>query len=127
MFKIVNDRAIFSSGKLNVINNYSSRPGGKVITNGDKKIMVAQIGKPFYGSGLSFKEFSVCWPDYFEKEVSRILPSEIKTNKNRKYIGIHTYNLSTNYLVIDLIFESNNLIETVYRGFNKITSGMKRT
>lgn len=123
VFKLSND-GIYEAPKENVrtIDYYMTRPAGKIINDSRNRrsIIVSQICKPKYGSGLVFKEFDLSWPQYSEKEIFRCLPNEIMTDKKNKYDGIHTYNLSDNYMVIDLLETKTNITETLFRIINKI-------
>lgn len=122
LFKIENDRIIFSDAKLNTLDSYYSRPAGKIFYDDilEKKLMVSQICKPKYGSGLIFKEFDLQFPYYKEKECYRVYPTEILSNKKTRWDGMHTFNTSENYIVIDLIWSRFNIIEKFYRLINRL-------
>lgn len=76
---------------------------------------VCQICKPLYGTGLIFKEVTVEWPQYSEKEIYRVYPSDIHCDVQRKYVGAHTFNLTENYMVIDLVWDRFSPVEKFYR------------
>lgn len=110
----------FSKGEFRLLESYMSRPAGKLINNGDKLIMVSQICKPKYGSGLVFKEIKVDYPNYIEEELFRVYPNQIKCNLKKRFDGIHTFNMTKNYIVIDMIWTRFNAIEKWYRLLRKI-------
>ena len=104
------------------VDNSLSRPAGKIFWDEkiNKHVAVFQNCKELYGSGLVFKEFDLNFPNYEEKEIDRYNPSDIKCNINRKFDGVHTFNMSENYLVIDVIWSRFNLLEKVSRIIKKI-------
>ena len=106
IIKLCQNGSTVSNGKIKTIENYLTRPAGRIITNQEtgKEIMVSQGCKPLYGSGLIFKEFNLSWPDYSEHELYRIYPENIKCNTKKEYVGIHTFNITDHYVVIDLIW-----------------------
>lgn len=122
MFKIENDNIVLSERKLDTLDFYLTRPAGKIFkeNNSERDLMVSQICKPVYGSGLIIKDFEVNWPFYKEHELYRIYPNDIKCNKKYRYVGMHTLNYTENYVVIDLIWNRLNLIEKFFRGFHRI-------
>lgn len=89
----------------------SARPGGRVISDGEKLFRVSQDGSNGYGSGLVFSEIDSFLPIYKEHEVSRITAGEIKGNWNRKFFGIHTYNRIDEVEVVDLKYRTFSLSE----------------
>lgn len=105
--------SIVSDGNIETLEYYLTRPAGKIYKDKatGKEIMVSQICKPLYGSGLIFKEFSLDWPDYTEHELFRIYPNEIQCDLKKNYVGIHTFNTTDNYVVIDLIWNRFSLSE----------------
>lgn len=99
----------------------TSRPAGKVLTdNSNHDELVTQIGKPAYGSGLVFKKFELNWPEYCEWEEFRLTAIDLKLDKKRDYIGLHTFNVSQNYTVIDLIWEEVLLQRIFFRVTRKL-------
>lgn len=123
IFKINHDGCEFSKGNIDTLDFYLTRPAGKVFRDDGKQIMVSQICKPLYGSGLIFKEFYINWPDYTEKEMFRIYPKDIRCNKRANYIGVHTHNVSDNYVVIDLIWNRFSLSEKIYHFRKRLRRG----
>lgn len=116
MFNEDKDKIEFSMDKLNTLEFYFTRPAGKVFNTSDNKmILVSQICKPLYGSGLIFKRIQVDFPKYSEMELFKVYPNEISSNIHRRIDGIHTYNYSPNYIVIDLLWSRFNICEKAYR------------
>ncbi len=122
IFKMENENIVFSESLVDTIDSSLSRPAGKIIYDefSGREIMVSQICKPKYGSGLVFKEFDLEFPHYKEKELYRIFPSSINSDKVKKWDGIHTFNVSENYTVIDLIWSRFNFVEKSFRFINKL-------
>lgn len=102
------------------------RPAGKIFTRDGKHIIPVQIGTPAYGSGIIFKEFDISWPDYWERELLRMMPENTITDRKRNYIGLHTFNFSENYTVIDLIWEEVLLQRLFFRILRKLKKLVKR-
>jgi len=122
MGRVTKDGIQESNGTMETLDFYLTRPAGKIFTSKDteKQIMVSQICKPLYGSGLVIKKFDVSWPDYSEKEICRLYPKDVKCNLKKKYVGMHTLNYSENYVVIDLIWDRFSPVEKFFRGLRKI-------
>lgn len=115
IFKLTEKGCEYLDGKCETLDYYLTRPAGNIFVDSQsgKKIMVSQICKPLYGSGLIFKEFKLDWPNYIEKELFKIYPNEIKCDIKEKYVGMHTYNITDNFVVIDLIWNRFSLSEKV--------------
>lgn len=111
-----------SEGNMKTLEFYLTRPAGKIFFDEalKKDVMVSQICKPKYGSGLILKEFEIDWPDYSEKELCRIYPQDVTCEKKKKYCGMHTLNFTDHYVVIDLVWERFSVVEKWYRGKRKI-------
>lgn len=113
IFKINDNKCIFSNGEVKTLDIYLTRSAGKILKDpkSGENIMVSQIGKPLYGSGLIFKNFELEWPDYNEREIFRVFPEDIICDVPKKYIGIHTFNMTEHYIVIDLIWNRFSYFE----------------
>lgn len=122
LFKISDGSIVFSDKKLETLDFFYSRPAGNVIHDevNKKNIMVSQICKPLYGSGLIFKEFELDFPFYKEKRIKEVFPSDVKCDVKKNWDGMHTFNVSDNYTVIDLVWSRFSIVEKMYRLFNKI-------
>lgn len=114
LFSIDNNKITFS--KQNPLSNdmASARCGGNVIKRNEKMIRVAQKCDKFYGEALIFSEILSINP-YKELNLKTIKVDDIYLNKKKKFLGIHTYNESLNYQVVDL----------QYRKFEPIRFGIR--
>lgn len=121
IFIINGKKAQLSNGIINSIGDEFDRPAGKVFFDdyAHEFILPGQIGIPKYGSGLVFKKYSMKWPDFDEENYSVVLPKDIRVNDNRKFDGVHTFNISENYIVIDLIWTRFSIRETVFKIIRK--------
>lgn len=109
LYRILNGRAV----DMQVISesNEGNRCGGKIITEQNRIIRVAQNCKEEYGGGLIFYEIESVSPIYVEHEVKRILPKDIFLDGKNKFTGIHTYNTFRNIEVIDLKYSKISIDE----------------
>ena len=94
------------------------RPGGRI--DAKRKIRVAQNCEDGYGKGLIFYQYQIQDGNYAESEMTRIMPEQIKLSKRIYLAGMHTYNCSEHFEVIDIKTRSFSL----RRVFNKIKSIM---
>lgn len=121
IYKMENNQLIDNDVSNSITDINTLRPAGKILTTSDgTNKMVTQIGKPLYGSGLVFKEFNLCWPDYKERELFRLTADDLNIDKRRNYIGLHTFNVSENYTVVDLIWEEIVWQRIFFRCLRKI-------
>lgn len=116
-FKISDEGIVFSDGYKTIMEDTFSRPAGKAIYDErlSKLIVPYQIGKPTYGAGMVLKEVNINWPNYEEKEIKRLYPNDVKFDRRRNYIGMHTLNITDKYVVIDVIWNRFSLIEALCR------------
>lgn len=122
LFRVRDGNCEFSDNKSDILPYYLSRPAGKIFYDKTlkKKLAVAQICKPAYGSGLIFKKYNIDWPYYSEEEYKRVLPKDVKYDIKHRYDGIHTFNATEHYIVIDLAWSRINIYEQICRGMKKI-------
>ena len=99
------------------------RPAGRI--NEEMKIRPAQNCIEDYGKGLVFYKYDMRNSVYAEKELYRFYPQDICLNKKLYLDGMHTYNWSENYEVIDIKTRRFNLLNLVMRVWNKISSGRR--
>lgn len=79
------------------------RPAGKIFENNGMVFRPAQDCTESYGCALNFYHITLfSESDYQEHLVSKILPSSICSDLPETPLGIHTYNVSSKYEVIDL-------------------------
>ena len=101
----------------NISNDMSSaRPGGNVIFEREKMLRVAQDSEQDYGKALNIIEVQNLTDDYSEKTVFCMTPDLVSPKNGKSACGIHTYNSSKNFEVIDLKYYRNSW----YRLFLKI-------
>ena len=97
------------------------RPAGCFFEKDGKTYRPAQICDNMYGEGLIFYQ---CWLDldgYNEKAIKEIYPSDIKLDKKLKgIIGMHTYNFTDKYEVIDIQFRRFNVFDVLSKIVHKI-------
>lgn len=104
-----------------------SRPAGRIF-NDDlcaKNIIPTQIGIPTYGAGIVLNELTVNWPTASINPITRIYPTQLKVDKEKEYIGVHTLNFSTNYMVIDLKWYGFNALNLLFKFKRKFTGESK--
>lgn len=116
LFKFESDNLVISNGNLSTLEYYYSRPAGKIyFDDRGNSFMVSQICKDRYGQGLIFKSFDIQWPNYSEKEEIKVFPQNIRIDKKINIDGIHTFNTTENYVVIDVLWSRFNFVEKFYR------------
>ena len=84
--------------------NYSKkigRPGGNVLVEKGKIFRVTQSGEKHYGEKLVFKSFKNLNLNYEEEDILDVNPSDFKIPNGCKYDGVHTYNKSGGYEIVD--------------------------
>lgn len=78
------------------------RPAGRTFCYEGKMIRPAQDCTKGYGFGLNFYEVVCLDADHYEEKLlKKILPSDISVRNEKCIHGIHTYNLTDDYEVID--------------------------
>ena len=85
------------------VDDVNKRPAGKLFYYKNKLIRPAQDCTKSYGCALNFFEvLNVSNESYEEKLFAKVFPDEIQSDFCGVPQGIHTYNLSDKYEVIDL-------------------------
>ena len=103
LFKIGQGQVEFCSENPIVDDVHSSRPAGNFISTSKGDYRVSQLYGQSYGEGIIFSLIDLQWPMYQETEIRRWLPSNIVLeNAQNTATGLHTYNQSEQYEVIDL-------------------------
>lgn len=96
--------------------NANSRPAGNFFRLGDQYIRPAQDCTESYGCALNFYEVThVAENSYEEKLIKKVYPEEIRSDLERKHQGIHTYNFSDSYEVIDIKGYETDLLYHITR------------
>ena len=98
----------------------SARMAGNILYRNQKYLRVSQDCNNIYGKALVFHQFQIKWPHYQEKFIKKITTDNIPVNSRKKYYGIHTYNETSHYEVVDLKYNHFNLLELYYRIKRKI-------
>lgn len=123
IFENVNDN--FLLAKEIVDKEKILRPAGKLFVLNNKIILPTQNCKSEYGSGIIFNEIDF---EHFEiNPIKTIFGSEvILKNINKTFCGIHTYNTSNNFEVIDLKYKKFSFLRLLGAPFRKIFKTRKK-
>lgn len=106
---------------LSVSDIESRRPAGMMFRSGDKNIRVAQNCRHGYGKGLIFYEYWVLENGiYTEELLESIFPEQLHLSKSIYADGMHTYNGSEHYEVIDIKTRRFNVLNFIFRIFGKL-------
>lgn len=103
---------------------FQSRPAGHAFRVEQKQIRPAQLSlncDEGYGKGLLFFTFWINEEmNYSETLIKKVLPSELNYSRKIYIDGMHTYNSSEHYEVIDLKTRRFNILNFVFRILNKV-------
>ena len=84
-----------------------SRCAGNVISQANRRVRVSQNCEGHYGKGLIFSELDERnLSDGLGNVVLQLTPKDVAVNKEKNWTGIHTYNHTQHYEVVD--FERNH-------------------
>lgn len=128
VFQILDDKIEVSKEKP-IVTRQIQRCGGMFISDDEKRYRVAQNGEPSYGHNLIFCEAKLDWPHYREKIVKEVELESIKYDGKFKAIGMHTYNATDMYEVIDFRsheFHFDTFIYGCYKRFRTLGGKVKR-
>lgn len=101
------------------------RPAGKIFVSDNKIILPTQNCKNGYGSGIVFNEID--FKTFKINPVKTISGSEvILKSTNINFCGIHTYNSSNNFEVIDLKYKKFSFLRLLGVPFRKIFKTRKK-
>lgn len=120
LFNVKDDEILLNTKQVLNDNDEEARPAGNILVEDNKYIRVAQNCVDFYGKSLKFFEFKINNNKYKEKLIKEINISDVIINKKMKFHGIHTYNISNNYEVVDLKFKRFLLYSVIQRIKRKI-------
>lgn len=98
--KCIKNRRIVKSYSKNL-----GRSGGHFVFKHGDLIRVVQPRARFYGEQIDFYNVKFDGINYSEEKISEFLPEQIKTDKRLNIVGVHTYNRSENFEVVDLRIE----------------------
>lgn len=93
------------SHKKNPITNdvLQARPAGKIFYYNNMIIRPSQDCNESYGAALNFNKIEeVSQDEYIETLFMKLTPSLLKLNDRYKVTGVHTYNSSSKYEIIDI-------------------------
>ena len=94
------------------------RAGGKIIVTPDSEYRVAQDCRSSYGKGLFFRKTRFDWPDYEETNVMQWYPENLAIKTKRKVLGVHTYNSTEQFEVIDFRYKKFSMTRVLRRLYN---------
>lgn len=112
----------YNASEIGVITNDLSlaRPGGRVIDIYNYKFFVTQDCKEDYGKALNFLKADLSDIENISLNIEKkVLPNDIHTERNKKFAGIHTYNFSERFEVVDLKSYNKSLVRLFYRALRK--------
>ena len=114
--KLNNDLEITDIKKFDFDIN-KNRCGGRMFKLGSDLVRVCQDCTEKYGGALFFRKHDIDTLD--EKEIIRIIPSELSFDKTPYLDGMHTYTSLDNIEVIDIKTRRLNFINLFYRLISK--------
>lgn len=102
-------------------NIFYRRPAGAVFLLDGKWIRPAQDCKDGYGKGLCFYEFQMNEQEQYSEEIVKIISlDQLKLSYELYQDGMHTYNGTDNYEVIDIKTRRFNILNFVFRILGKV-------
>lgn len=123
IFEKINDK--FLLAKEIVDREKILRPAGKIFALDNKIILPTQNCKREYGSGIIFNQID--FETFQINPIKTILGSEVILNNiNKTFCGIHTYNSSNNFEVIDLKYKKFSFLRLLGVPFRKIFKTRKK-
>lgn len=97
------DNGFSGEGFCAKISDPNARPAGHLFRVGDKLVRPAQDCTESYGCALNFYEVTaVAENRYQEKLIKKIYPQDVCSDLKYTHQGLHTYNMSDSYEVIDI-------------------------
>ena len=110
------DHGIVGDGFCAKTSDFNARPAGYLFRIGDVLVRPAQDCTDSYGCALNFYEVMTVEENcYKEVLIEKIKPEELKTNLNFVPQGIHTYNMTDEYEVVDFKGYETDLLAFVMR------------
>lgn len=113
---------LISKTKIKEIHTEYSRSAGNLFAKDGKKIRVSQDCSFHYGGAMIFSEFmppKLC-EQGVKNKILHLYPKDITVNQKHAWTGIHTYNSTQNYEVIDIERKHFNLFGITGRLFSKL-------
>ena len=97
------------------------RPAGKFFMEKKHMIRPAQNCENDYGEGLIFYECGINGSgEYWENEIQRIIPSDLKFSGEILLDGMHTYNSTDTFEIIDIKTRRFNTLNFIFRIISKL-------
>lgn len=96
------------------------RPAGNFFYYGTQLVRPAQVCVRDYGEGLNFFACSVTDGQYQEQKIQQIMPDELTFTSACILDGMHTYNGTEKYEVIDIKTRRLNFLNLFFRFVSKI-------
>ena len=123
IYKLTNEEPkdwILNEINWNDYDMYHARPAGQLFDIDHHIYRPSQLcSRREYGKGVIINEVSasrLLGGEFWEKEILRIVPENISIEKfPKKLIGIHTYNSTEDYEVIDVKFEQLDIFKILRR------------
>ncbi len=103
--------------KVKQYTDWIGRPAGNVISYQGNMYRPTQYGAKIYGEKIVFKQFSFNPTNfsYEEKDVHSLSFTDIVSDKNIfKPIGLHTYNSTDDFEIIDIRYNQFTLLKVLY-------------
>lgn len=121
------DKVCFAESGPISSDDATARPGGRFFDYNGKKVRVSQDCEKSYGYALNFMELINFSQDHFtEKLIKYISPDDICVDRQIKITGIHTYNATDSYEVIDIKSVDYNVLYFFFRIFRKMKRVIRR-
>ncbi|MFD1861993.1 hypothetical protein [Planococcus chinensis] len=99
----------------------TKRPAGNILKHQGKMYRPSQLCTNTYGEALIFNEIlNLSTEMYKEKEHERIFTHQLKFSQNKEWHGMHTYNATENYEIIDMKIERVSLITIIVKAYLKL-------
>ena len=118
LLEYVNNEFKISSQGILCQDMSTSRPGGNFIHNDNKLFRISQDCYNDYGKAINIIKLAKDFINkYDESLIEKIMPGDIKLTKKLYADGIHTYNVSNDFEVVDLKFYRNSFVRLLYRVF----------
>lgn len=121
--KIDNDTVVFEADPL------CSRPGGLPFEQNGKRFRPVQHSENFlegYGKSLCFFQISLTDGSYLEIPGPEVFPADLQFSRSVYLDGMHTYNSSTHFEVIDIKTRRFNLLNLLFRFWSKLVQIFRR-
>lgn len=100
------------------------RPAGKHFIYCGKHVRPAQNCEGDYGKGLLFYQYSLVQGAYSEKRIAEVTPRDLCYSKKMVLDGLHTYNATDSFEVVDIKTRRLNLLNLISRVIGKLRGAL---